>query len=84
MAGATNAASSSHYLYTNQAYWLVSPYRVDTAAREFLLDASGRLSSNFVNNSYGIRPVISVRSNLADYFFGSGTWNDPYSFYLLR
>ena len=42
----------------------------------FRIDSDGYLNGNYVNNSYGVRPVINIRSDIG--FTGSGTTTDPY------
>ena len=76
--GYRTTANSSYYLYTNQYYWLVSPCYVNAAnyAREFLLGSSGAVGNYLVNDPNGVRPVVSLSSELS--VSGSGHWNDPY------
>ena len=75
--GYRTTANSSYYLYTNQYYWLVSPYYVNTDdAFEFRLFSSGTVLNSYVYSANGVRPVVSLSSELS--VSGSGHWNDPY------
>ena len=72
--GSTN---SSYYLYTNQYYWLGSPYKWSgSGANSFFVDVSGSLGLEGVN-FVGARPVISLSSKAK--LSGSGTYNDVYT-----
>ena len=72
-----STANTGSYLYSGQNYWTMSPYHFDSArARVFLVGSSGNLSSGFVNDSYGVRPVINLKSAIA--ISGSGTTGDPF------
>lgn len=72
--GSTN---SSYYLYTNQYYWLGSPYKWSgSGANSFFVDVSGSLGLEGVN-FVGARPVISLSSEAK--FSGDGTWNNVYT-----
>ena len=75
-AGATASSNSSFYLYTGQAYWALSPYFFSAGAIGFNLDSAGRLTINYVSNSEGVRPVISLKPKTE--FTGSGTATDPF------
>ena len=56
---------------------MVSPYNVNTNnANEFHLNSSGSVNNNNVNNTNGVRPVVSL-STIAS-VSGFGQWNDPY------
>ena len=70
--------NSSYYLYTNQNYWTMSPYRFrDGNAWVFSVTSSGQLTSSFLNNTKGVRPVINLKANV-QISTGSGTSSDPY------
>ena len=72
--GSTN---SSYYLYTNQYYWLGSPYKWSgSGANSFFVDVSGSLGLEGVN-FVGARPVISLSSKAK--LSGNGTYNDVYT-----
>ena len=78
MAGGVYVTSNnSYYLYTNQYYWLGSPSTFNSSyAIEFSVDSSGRLYINYVNNTLGARPVISLSSKAK--LTGDGTWNNVF------
>ena len=70
--------NSSYYLYTNQNYWTMSPYRFRGGnAWVFSVTSSGQLTSSFLNNTKGVRPVINLKANV-QISTGSGTSSDPY------
>lgn len=74
--GVWNTNNTSYYLYTNSAYWTMSPFYSGSRARVFNADSSGGLINYNVNNSYGVRPVINLRGDL--FVTGTGTSTDPY------
>ncbi len=79
MAGFVNGQeNTTNYLYTNQDYWTLSPYYVTTegTAVMFRVYSSGLLSSGTVNYARGLRPTISIDSNIK--VTGSGTASNPY------
>lgn len=76
MAGAIVDVNYSYYLYTGDYYWLFSPYDFDSAAAYvWFVGADGNLYAGFVG-SIGLRPVISLKSNIG--FSGNGTMNNPF------
>ena len=81
MAGGVTGNSntnSSYYLYTNQPYWLGSPYGFRSSdADEFIVDSSRSLNNIFVSNTVvGARPVVSLSSKAK--LSGNGTYNDVF------
>ena len=76
--GVFGTSNSSYYLYTNQSYWLGSPYYFYSGGydSEFFAYSSGDLSSSDVILYNGVRPVVSLSSNVK--LLGSGTYNDVY------
>ena len=76
MGGAVNGSSNkSYYLYTGNYYWTMSPsYFNGSSAGE--LYGSNALSSSNVPVSRGVRPVLSLKSDIS--VTGSGTQNDPF------
>ena len=81
MAGGVNGSSnSSYYLYTNQYYWSGSPYffsNYGTFAYGFTVYSTGDVSTYFVNDSFGARPVINLSSEVK--LSGNGTYSNPYT-----
>ena len=71
--------NSSYYLYTNQDYWLGSPYYFNDngSAIEFYMDSSGSFHYFTVNVAFGTRPVISLSSTVK--LSGDGTYNNVYT-----
>ena len=67
----------SYYLYTGDRYWLFSPSDFDSdIARVWYVWDGGALRTDRVGNSFGLRPVISLKSNIG--FSGNGTMNNPF------
>ena len=83
MAGGVYGSSNtnrSYYLYTNQYYWSGSPLyfgSVDSSAFVFRVFIYGYIDADYVFNSYGARPVVSLSSKAK--LSGSGTYNDVYT-----
>ena len=77
MAGAIVDVNSSYYLYTGDYYWLFSPtdFGSDFAYVWGVRD-DGDLITGIVGSSIGLRPVISLKSNIG--FSGNGTMNNPF------
>ena len=79
LAGVTWNNQKESYLNTGQDYWTMSPSYFTSAnnrAFVFYVDSDGFLSAPFVNNAYGVRPVINLKSAIA--ISGSGTTGDPF------
>ena len=78
---AWSSNNSSNYLYTNSAYWTMSPfyfYAADSRARVFLVDSAGYLSNWNVNDSaMGVRPVVNLKSSV-QITGGNGSSSNPY------
>ena len=76
--------NSSYYLYTNQNYWTMTPFDCNVSgsvvvlryAYEFIVSSNGMPYYYVVSDSYGIRPVINLSSNVN--ITGSGTSSDPF------
>ena len=78
MAGAiVTDANYSYYLYTGYNYRLFSPYAFNWGrAYVWGVRDVGGLNGDYVHSSYGLRPVISLKSNIG--FSGNGTMNNPF------
>ena len=75
--GVFNTSNSSYYLYTGNYYWTMSPYRFyGSYADEFNVHSIGYIDNRYVNNSFGVRPVLSLKSDIS--VTGTGTQNDPF------
>ena len=70
--------NKEYYLYTGQIYWPGSPFLFDSGgnATNFIIQDS-YISNNRVEQSYGVRPVVSLSSNVK--LKGSGTYDDIYN-----
>ena len=76
--GKSGSSNSSYYLNTGQVYWLLSPYSFyDYYANGFCVNSGGRPSSTSVYNTYGARPVVSLRPGIT-ISDGEGSTSDPY------
>ena len=78
--GIFDSDNSSYYLYTNQYYWLGSPFyfnSISSRAFEFYVFSSGNVVADGVTHTYGARPVVSLSSKAK--LSGSGTYNDVYT-----
>ena len=77
MAGGKNTTNYGYYLYTGQHYWTMSPsWYFSGHAHIFAVNSDGYLSDNSVINTYGVRPVINLDTDVI--LTGSGTASNPY------
>ena len=74
--GIRGSNNSSYYLYTNQAYWTISPCNYNSWVNIFDIDSGGWLRGNHASYMYGVRPVINLDASVT--ITGSGTTSDPY------
>ncbi|MDD2496421.1 MAG: hypothetical protein PHE29_14690, partial [Tissierellia bacterium] len=76
---ATGTSISSNYLYTNNYYWLGSPYlhNSNNCVFEFTVYSLGTLLYGSVYGTLGVRAVVSLSSDIYS-SSGNGTWNNPY------
>ena len=75
-ASGSSNSNSNYYLYTGNYYWIMSPFLYGGTVIVGLLDDDGFLGFDDCYESYGIRPVISLKSSVE--LLGSGTQNDPW------
>ena len=70
---------ANSYLRSGSSFWLVSPNLRSSRgiASGFLLISGGYLSGGYVNDTYGVRPAISLASGTSA-SSGSGTAADPW------
>ena len=75
VAGVTNG---TFYLTSGAAWWSLSPYNFGNSyAGGFGLGSYGNLYNDFVNDSYGLRPSVSLKPG-TPVVKGTGTVADPY------
>ena len=75
--GVYGSSNTSYYLYNNAYYWTMSPYDYDSyGASVFYVNSSGRLYIDYVIGTYGVRPVISLKSAIA--ITGEGSTEKPF------
>ncbi|MBP5204511.1 InlB B-repeat-containing protein [bacterium] len=65
-----------YYLYTGESYWTSSAYSSQSYGT-FMFYTRSTLENNSVSGSYGVRPVINLKSNIK-YVSGNGIATDPY------
>ena len=80
--GVYGQTNQSYYLYTNSAYWTMSPYYFDVGgsnswAYVFRVNSSGQLGGYWESNAYGVRPVINLSTDVTAKL-GNGTSSTPY------
>jgi hypothetical protein len=80
-AGGKNVDNDSYYLYNGQNYWTMTPHSwlVGTAASwvwAFYVHSTGYFNAYGVDNKFGVRPVINLRSDIK--ISGNGTKDNPY------
>ena len=76
--GVYNKNNNSYYLYTNQYYWSGSPGNFHGGnAFEFYVNNNGSLDADYVDVTYGARPVVSLSSKAK--LSGNGTYSKPYT-----
>lgn len=76
-AGAVYNNTLNCYLSNENSFWTMSPYGEDSGSKNssgYAIDST--IKSYYLNNSYGIRPVVELKAGiLAD---GNGTIDDPW------
>ena len=73
----TYITNTEFYLYKGDFYWTMTPFAfAGGSAGVDLLRDSGDVSNDRVRRNYGVRPVVSLRSDAI--LWGSGTMNDPF------
>ena len=76
--GKYGTSNSTYYLYTNQSYWLGSPYYFSSnVAFEFYVHSLGHLDADYGSYRRGARPVVSLSSKAK--LSGNGTYSKPYT-----
>ena len=78
-AGNSYADNQTYYLYTGGYYWSLSPSDFNIRfAYGFHVYSTGYLTGNTVYNSYGLRPVVSLKPEIEFEDGGLGTSLKPY------
>lgn len=84
-AGGYNVNNTSYYLYNGAAYWTITPYNytyglfgLGKAAYVSIIDANGKITSDKVQNTNNIRPVINLKASVI-YNDGDGSSSSPYT-----
>ena len=76
--GVYNTANNNYYLYNGRNTWTMSPSDFYSSAHIWSIDFHGNLDSGyFVANSFGVRPVINLKSDVK-ISSGDGTPIAPY------
>ena len=77
LATMTYITNTEFYLYNGEFYWTMTPFAFAGGfAYVGSLGDLGGVYYSYVGNYYGVRPVVSLRSDAI--FGGSGTMNDPF------
>jgi len=66
---------SSSWLFKSVGEWPQAPYS-SSDRTVFLVRSTGDVNSNYANSTYGVRPVVYLKSNIV--LSGSGTSDDKY------
>jgi len=75
--GVVSSSNSSYYLYNKANYWTMSPFDyLSYGAFVFVVNHDGNLLGHYVDNTWGVRPVINLKSAIA--ITGSGSKTDPF------
>ena len=76
--GRSGNTNYNYYLYTGNYYWTMSPsyFSGDYDAGVRYVYNNGYVYSNFVSSSFGVRPVLNLKSGSLK--SGQGTASDPY------
>ena len=80
MAGGVSSSSNTlYYLHSGQYYWTMTPYEFKSwfFADEMLITSAGKITDDWANIKYGVRPVINIDPSKIE-FSGNGTMQDPY------
>ncbi len=78
--GARMVNNNEYYLYTGNRYWTMTPFyflNASSGAYNWGIYSLGDSRYGTVNNSFGVRPVINLKSTVV-ISQGDGTANNPY------
>ena len=76
LAGGSSYDNNYYYLYTGNSYWTMSPHYFSGAKGRYV-NYYGGSNSFYVDESYGVRPVINLKPNSLK--SGDGTALNPYT-----
>ena len=75
--GTDSTENSTYYLYTGNYYWTMSPSLFNLTHEDvFYVFYKGQAYAYNVDDIYGVRPVLSLKSSVE--LQGTGTMTDPY------
>ena len=75
--GVYDSSNRSYYLHIGRDYWTMSPSHFGTKnAVGWRVNVNGYIDLNNGNGSFGVRPVLSLKSDVT--LSGSGTQSDPW------
>ena len=75
--GVFDISNNDYYLYTGNSFWTMSSFDYfANEARTYYINSNGHLGTYYVVSSYAVRPILSIKSDVA--ITGSGTMSDPY------
>ncbi len=77
--GGYNSLNKSFYLYSDSAFWFMSPVSFNVSSFVFRIWPSGGYDSDLAGTSYGVRPVINIKPDVKT-ISGYGTSGNPYVF----
>ena len=73
-----NESNSNYYLYTDKAYWLLSPGSYQISNYTFVLSVAGKSIIGYYEvYASGVRPALTIAQS-ASLLSGDGSQNDPY------
>ena len=67
---------NNDWIFNSTSQWTLTPYS-SSSAYVFIVRSTGFVSSDFADNSYGLRPSVYLTSNVG-ISGGDGTMNNPY------
>ena len=72
--------NTTNYLYTNDTFWTFSPVlmRTTNGAVNGGVSSAGSVDDHYVHNSFGVRPVVSLKNGILVNANGDGTSTNPY------
>ena len=77
--GGNGANNTSYYLCTGDYYWSLSPHNTAVGNNfEFVVSSNGYLDYDFLSDTLGVRPVISLKPGIYFDEGGDGTPTNPY------